>query len=89
MSRASIIGAYNTQFGAFVKKDKATGLVTDTKTYYDLLIEAGRGAIADAGLDPKDIDAIYVGSCSPGSTAPPFAFQAAMPPSRIFAFLWP
>ena len=67
MSRASIIGAYNTQFGSFVKKDKATGLMTDTKTYYDLLVEAGRGAIADAGLEAKDIDAIYVGSCSPGS----------------------
>ncbi len=67
MSKASIIGAYNTEFGAFVKKDKATGLITDTKTYYDLLIEAGRGAIADAGLEAKDIDAIYVGSCSPGS----------------------
>ena len=69
MSKASIIGAYNTEFGAFVKKDKATGLMTDTKTYYDLLIEAGRGAIADAGLDAKDIDAIYVGSCSPASFA--------------------
>ena len=67
MSKASIIGAYNTEFGAFVKKDKATGLITDTKTYYDLLIEAGRGAIADSGLEAKDIDAIYVGSCSPGT----------------------
>ncbi|MDR3423502.1 MAG: propanoyl-CoA acyltransferase [Alphaproteobacteria bacterium] len=65
MSKVSIIGAYNTEFGAFVKKDKVTGLMTDTKTYYDLLIEAGRGAIADAGLEAKDIDAIYVGSCSP------------------------
>jgi acetyl-CoA C-acetyltransferase len=69
MSKASIIGAYNTEFGAFVTKDKATGLMTDTKTYYDLLIEAGRGAIADAGVDPQDIDAIYVGSCSPASFA--------------------
>jgi len=67
MSKASIIGAYNTAFGAFVHKDKASGLMTDTKTYYELLIEAGRGAIADAGLEAKDIDAIYVGSCSPAS----------------------
>jgi acetyl-CoA C-acetyltransferase len=67
VSKASIIGAYNTEFGAFVVKDKATGLMTDTKTYYDLLIEAGRGAIGDAGLEAKDIDAIYVGSCSPAS----------------------
>lgn len=67
MSQASIIGAYNTAFGAFVTKDKVSGLMTDTRTYYDLLVEAGRGAIADAGLEAKDIDAIYVGSCSPGS----------------------
>ena len=67
MSKASIIGAYNTEFGVFVKKDPATGLMTDTKTYYDLLVEAGRGAIQDAGLEAKDIDAVYVGSCSPAS----------------------
>ena len=65
MSKVSIIGAYNTEFGAFVKKDKATGLMTDTKSYYDLLIEAGRGAIKDAGLEAKDIDAVWIGSCSP------------------------
>ena len=67
MSKASIIGAYNTEFGAFVKKDPATGLMTDTKTYYDLLVEAGRGAIKDADLEAKDVDAVYVGSCSPAS----------------------
>jgi len=67
MSKVSIVGAYNTEFGAFVKKDKATGLTTDTRTYYDLLVEAGRGAIADAGLEAKAIDAVFVGSCSPGS----------------------
>ena len=55
MSKVSIIGAYNTEFGAFVKKDKATGMMTDTKTYYDLLVEAGRGAIADAGLGVDDL----------------------------------
>ena len=67
MSKVSIIGAYNTSFGAFVHKDKVSGLVTDTKTFYDLLIEAGRGAIEDAGIEAKDIDAVYIGSCSPSS----------------------
>ena len=65
MSKVSIIGAYNTKFGAFVEKNKETGEIKDTKTYYELLIEAGRGAITDAGLEPKDIDGIWVGSCSP------------------------
>lgn len=67
VSKASIVGAYNTAFGAFVIKDKVSGLLTDTRTYYDLLIEAGRGALADARIGAADIDAIYVGSCSPGS----------------------
>lgn len=65
MSKVSIIGAYNTKFGAFVKKNRETGEVIDTKSFYDLIKEAGRGAIKDAGLEPKDIDGIWIGSCSP------------------------
>ncbi len=65
MSKVSIIGASNTKFGAFVKKNRETGEITDTKSYYDLITEAGKGAIADAGLEPKDIDGIWIGSCSP------------------------
>jgi len=65
MSKTAIIGAYNTKFGAFVEKNYETREITDTKSYYELIIEAGQGAIEDAGLDPKDIDGIWVGSCSP------------------------
>ncbi|MEA3232769.1 MAG: hypothetical protein U9Q05_13525, partial [Thermodesulfobacteriota bacterium] len=65
MSKVSIIGAYNTKFGAFVEKNKETRVIKDTKSYYDLLIEAGQGAIKDAGLEPEEIDGIWVGSCSP------------------------
>lgn len=65
MSRVSIIGAYNTKFGAFVEKNKETDEITDTKSYYEFLIEAGRGALEDAGLAPNDIDGIWVGACSP------------------------
>lgn len=66
MAHVSIVGAYNTQFGNFVKKNKETGEITDLKTLYDLMLEAGRGAIADAGIDAKDIDGVWVGSCAPG-----------------------
>ena len=61
----SIVGAYNTKFGSFVKRDREADTVEDLKTFYELLIEAGSGAISDAGLEAKDIDAIWVGSCSP------------------------
>lgn len=65
MSSVSIIGAYNTKFGAFVEKNRETGEVKDTRSYYDLLIEAGRGAIADAGVEAGNIDGIWIGACSP------------------------
>ncbi|UCD88888.1 MAG: hypothetical protein JSW04_10555 [Desulfobacterales bacterium] len=65
MSNVSIIGAYNTKFGSFVEKNRETGEIKDTKSYYDLLVEAGRGAIQDAGIEPKDIDGIWIGACSP------------------------
>lgn len=68
MSKVSIIGAYNTKFGSHVDvKDMISfKRKTDTKSFYDMIIEAGRGAIADSGLEARDIDAIWIGSCSPG-----------------------
>ena len=38
MSRVSMIGAYNTKFGAFVEKNQETGEIQDTKSFYDLII---------------------------------------------------
>ena len=65
MSKVSIIGAYNTRFGAFVERDRESGTVKDTKSFYELLIEAGKGAVEDARLEPQEIDGIWIGSCSP------------------------
>jgi acetyl-CoA C-acetyltransferase len=66
MSGASIVGAYNTKFGSFVQKNKETGEVKDLKSIYELMFEAGRGALADAGIEGRDVDGVWVGSCAPG-----------------------
>jgi acetyl-CoA C-acetyltransferase len=66
VSKASIIGAYNTQFGSFVYKNKETGEIKDLRSIYDLMIEAGRGALADANLCAKEVDAVWLGTCASG-----------------------
>ncbi|HTP53316.1 MAG TPA: hypothetical protein VMK42_21680 [Anaeromyxobacteraceae bacterium] len=65
MSKVSIIGAYNTKFGAFVERNRETGEVKDLKSIYELITEAGQGALRDAGLDPREVDGIWMGACSP------------------------
>jgi len=65
VSKVSIVGAYNTAFGSFVSKNKETKEVTDLKSIYELMNEAGLGALADAGVSSADVDGIWVGSCSP------------------------
>jgi acetyl-CoA C-acetyltransferase len=67
MSKVSIVGAYNTKFGAHIEvKDMISfKKKIDTKSFYDMIIEAGRGAIADSGLEAKDIDGVWIASCSP------------------------
>jgi acetyl-CoA C-acetyltransferase len=69
MSRVSIVGAHNTKFGSHVKKNRETGEVSDLASIYDLLTEAGRGALKDAGIEGKDVDGVWVGSCAPGLLA--------------------
>jgi acetyl-CoA C-acetyltransferase len=67
MSNVSIIGAYNTKFGSLIEvKDMISfKKKNDVHSFYDLIIEAGQGAIKDSGLEAKDIDAVWIGSCSP------------------------
>ncbi len=69
MSRVSIVGSYNSRFGAFVRRDRETGQVADVVSLHDLIVEAGRGALADAGVEGKDVDGVWLGACAPGQLA--------------------
>ena len=66
MSATSIIGAYNSKFGSFVTRNHETGVFTDQKSIYELIIEAGKGALLDAGISGKDVDGVWLGSFAPG-----------------------
>ena len=66
MTATSIIGAYNSKFGSFVARNHETGEFTDLKSIYELIIEAGKGALLDAGIGGKDVDGVWLGSFAPG-----------------------
>ena len=51
----SIIGTAHTMVGKL-----------EEKTLYDLLIEAGRGALLDAGISGRDVDIVYLANYSGG-----------------------
>ncbi|MDF2520212.1 MAG: Propanoyl-CoA C-acyltransferase [Clostridia bacterium] len=51
----SILGTYHSKVGKL-----------EDKTIYELLAEAGRGALADAGVTGKEIDAVFVGNFAGG-----------------------
>jgi acetyl-CoA C-acetyltransferase len=82
MAGASIVGAYNTQFGSFIQKNKETGEIRDTKSIYQLMDEAIRGAVEDSGFAPEEIDAIWVGAFAPGL----FTNQDHLGPYALEAF---
>ncbi|MHB8106047.1 MAG: thiolase domain-containing protein [Candidatus Cryosericum sp.] len=51
-----ILGSYSSRCGKL-----------ENSSIYDLIVEAGRGAIADAGIAAKDIDGVWIGNFSAGA----------------------
>lgn len=51
----SIIGTYHSKVGRL-----------QDETLYSLLVKAGKGALEDANIEAKDIDAVYIGNYSGG-----------------------
>ncbi len=82
MSKVCIVGAHNTKFGSFVQRNKETGEITDVLSLYELLVEAARGAVGDSGIDPKEIDGIWIGSFAPAM----FTNQDHLGPLALEAF---
>lgn len=66
-NKPCIIGGANSKFGVTVKKDHETGLLTDLVPLSEMISRVVCEAIIDAGITAGDVDAIYLGSCSPGA----------------------
>ncbi len=62
MSKVIIRGSYNTSVGSFIKRDPESSAIIDSKSIYDLINEAGKGAIQNAKIDASEIDAIWLGA---------------------------
>ncbi len=69
MSAVSIVGAYNSKFGSFVTHSHETNLLTDHMSIYQLIVEAGKGALADAGVSGQEVGGLWLGSFAPGQLA--------------------
>lgn len=69
MSSVSIVGAHNSRFGSFVTHNRETGVSTDQLSLYQLILEAGQGALVDAGIEGQQVDGLWLGSFAPGQMA--------------------
>jgi len=65
--RQSIVGWTHSQFGKFPDRDVE-----------DLLATVAVGAIADAGIEPSEVDAVFVGTLNSGFSKQDFAAPLAM-----------
>ena len=74
MSQVSIVGAYNSKFGALVKKNRETGEVTDLRSMLRPRRSRRGGAPSPTRGSPgQDVDGVWVGSCAPGPLREPGA----------------
>lgn len=62
-----ITGGGHTRFGNHSQKDKQTGERKDTYSLEQMLGDVIGEALSEAALEADAIDAIYMGSCSPGA----------------------
>lgn len=74
-----ITGGAHTRFGPHCEKDRETGKRIDTYPQEQMLADVIDGALTGADLDAATIDAVYVGSCSPGA----FSHQELLAPLAL------